>query len=145
MWEKRTQVIFGEAQKPQKHITVVSKDDFDCDNLPSGENWVIFVTEPKTQPEPVYYTITLNTGSGGAAMNSQQVVSGGLAQNPGDAESESCVFTRWEDADAPGVEFDWTQPITKDYTLNAIWECGDSLITESGENITTENGDTIVV
>lgn len=145
MWEKRTQVIFGEAQKPQKHITVVSKDDFDCDNLPSGENWVIFVTEPKTQPEPVYYTITLNTGGGGAAMNSQQVVSGGLAQNPGDAESESCVFTRWEDADAPGVEFDWTQPITKDYTLNAIWECGDSLVTESGENITTENGDTIVV
>ena len=57
--------------------------------------------------------------NGGSIVSAQSVKEGNSATKPMDPIKENCTFVRWEYL---GAEFDFSQKITSDITLTAIWE-----------------------
>lgn len=145
--DDQDRVVMNEANATRLHIDTVDKDAWNCSNYPSGERWVSFITESMTQPAPVYHTVTFTVTPDEddwmPTRQSQKVIDGGLIQVPTPLEGD-CDFIQWEDANNPGVAFNFNTVVKKDYNLVAQLDCGDYITTESSVIITAENGDKFV-
>lgn len=75
-------------------------------------------TWEEKKPDVIYFTITFDT-TGGSEVNPITVESGGTALRPGDPVMDGYVFKEWQ---LNGVLYDFSQPVTSDITLTAIWE-----------------------
>ena len=75
-------------------------------------------TWEEKKPDVIYFTITFDT-TGGSELNPITVESGGTALRPGDPVMDGYVFKEWQ---LNGVLYDFSQPVTSDITLTAIWE-----------------------
>lgn len=117
---KRYEDIVQTEDGADLHIDVVDKNSFNCSKYKNGERWLVMITEPQTQPAPVYHTITFVTGLSEIVMSSQKVVDGALAQKPVDPSFPAFTFNNWKDQ-ATGQVFNWSTVIKKDYTLVADW------------------------
>lgn len=120
MWEKKDQASTNETGKDRLHITTVDRNQFNCADLPSGERWVSMITEPLVVPAPGYYEVAFETGSQATIIETQQVLSGALAQQPVDPVRTGYVFEGWNDK-ATGAAYDWSMPVTKNITIEAQW------------------------
>lgn len=120
MWEKKDQAIYNEAGADRLHLDVVDRNQFDCSTYPNNERWVAMITEPLVVPAPGYYEIAFETGEQATLIQTQQVLAGALAQKPEDPTRTGYVFQGWNDK-ATGVAYDWTLPVHKNITIQAVW------------------------
>ena len=75
----------------------------------------------ETPAEDVTYTVTFNS-QGGSTVASQTVKHGELATKPADPTKDNYVFLAWYEDSAAVTAFDFTLPITADWTLYAGWK-----------------------
>ena len=68
---------------------------------------------------PTSYTVTFNS-DGGSTVASQTVEEGELLVDPSDPTKTMYIFMNWYETE--GVIFDFTQPVTGDINLTALWE-----------------------
>lgn len=62
-------------------------------------------------------TVTFNS-NGGSAVASQEVSNGGTASEPSAPTKEGYTFVKWQ---LNGVDYHFTETVTEDITLDAIW------------------------
>lgn len=120
MWEKRDQATYNEAGADRLHVDVKDRLEFDCSAYPDGERTAIFITEPLEIAPPGYHLIKFETGENATIIQNQEVLDGALPQKPTDPEKTCMDFVKWVDK-ASGDDFDWSLPIKKDWTLEAVW------------------------
>ena len=82
--------------------------------------WTVNSTPP-TPPAPTYYTVSFDMGGHGTAIAAKSIQSGYTLTKPDDPAEEGYIFGGWyTDADCT-VEYDFTKPVTKSFTLYAKW------------------------
>ena len=82
--------------------------------------WTVKSTPP-TPPAPTYYTVSFDMGGHGTAIAAKSIRSGYTLTKPDDPAEEGYIFGGWyTDADCT-VEYDFTKPVTKSFTLYAKW------------------------
>lgn len=128
--EIMNKAVRNEENADHLKMYVVDKD-FNYNTLPC-ERAVCYVTEDMDQPEPTYYTITFEAGTTDAEAISttpqpQKVLSGALGIQPASPIYDKHTLVRWVDKDT-GQAFNWSSPVTKDYTLVAEWRLSDYII-----------------
>ena len=75
----------------------------------------------ETPAEEATYTVTFNS-QGGSAVASQTVKHGEKVSKPADPTRENYVFLAWYEDSAAVTAFDFSLPITADWTLYAGWK-----------------------
>lgn len=120
MWEKRGQASSNEVGADRMHINTVDRLQYNCSSLPNGERWVTMITEPLVVPAPGYYEIAFETGEQATIIQTQQVLSGAMAQRPEDPTRTGYIFQGWNDK-ATGAAYNWSMPVTRNIVIEAIW------------------------
>lgn len=120
IWEKKESVAFNEDGTARLHINTMDKLDWSCD-YPAGERWVTMITEPLVTPALGYHLVRFQTGSQATLIQNQDVLDGATAQQPANPQRTGYTFSHWESAANPGVAYNWSDPVTTDVTLVAIW------------------------
>lgn len=72
----------------------------------------------EVEPDKIYFTVSFNS-DGGTTYGNQIIEEGKLATNPGSPTKNGYNFLGWQ---LNGVDYDFNTPITKDITINAIYE-----------------------
>jgi len=78
------------------------------------------ITAPPVLPT-VTYTVTFEA-NGGSAIDVQTVYEGTTVIRPADPVKQDNIFAGWYTDAALTVEFDFSTPVTEDFTLYAKWE-----------------------
>lgn len=120
MWEKKDQAIYNETGADRLHVDMKDRLQFSCSDYPQNERWVTFITEPLVVPAPGYYEIAFETGDQATLIQTQQVLSGALAQQPEDPTRPGYIFNGWVDK-ATGATYNWAMPVTKNIVVQAQW------------------------
>ncbi len=74
-------------------------------------------SEPENVVKPATFTVTFDT-DGGNYMSAQKVEKNGTVKKPEDPEKPGFFFKEWL---CDGSVYDFTQPVTADLTLKAVW------------------------
>ena len=90
-----------------------------------------------------YYTVTFDS-DGGTEVEAQQVAEDGTASKPADPSKEGMTFAYWS-ADGE-TEYDFSEPVTEDITLIAVWKVTPSSYTaDSAEWQQGSTDDAVIV
>lgn len=120
IWEKKDQAIYNESGADRLHVDMKDRLQFNCADYSNDERTVVFITEPLVVPAPGYYEVAFETGDQATLVQTQQVLSGALAQQPEDPTRPGYIFDGWNDK-ATGAAYDWTMPVTKNIMVQAQW------------------------
>lgn len=85
------------------------------------------------------YTVTFNT-DGGSVVETQKVKKGEKAKKPADPTKNGYVFIEW---DLGGTLYDFSSKVTKDITLNAVWQAQDGSKVTYVITFNTDGGNSI--
>lgn len=97
-------------------------ESFDYTTLPSGKRVICFVVEDTDKPVAGMYRVSFDTGLNATIVADQDVVAGATAAKPPtDPVRIGYVFDHWEDEANPGVVFNWSTVILRNYTIKAVW------------------------
>ena len=73
-----------------------------------------------TEDPAAAHTVTFES-NGGSAVDPQEVEDGGKAEKPADPTRDGYWFTAWCTDEDLQTEYDFSQPVTSDLTLYAMW------------------------
>lgn len=118
---ENAKIVDTKAGEDQITMAVVGTG-FDFSKATCNGRKVYFVTEPLEVPAPGYHLMKFVTGEQATIIQNQDILDGATAQRPADPSRTGYSFVQWEDESTPGIAFNWSLPIKKDYTLVAKWD-----------------------